>query len=57
MKDRIKEIFLGMTEEKVDTPIGSDKVAGYVETSDEDYDVSASWPTPWIWTSKRLLNK
>lgn len=39
LKDQIKEIFLDMTEESVGAPIGSDKIAGYLEATDEDYNV------------------
>lgn len=38
VKGRIQDVFVNMTEEKVDAPLGSDEAAGYAEASDADYD-------------------
>lgn len=37
-KQRIKDVFTGMTEEKVGAPLGTEEAAGYGEASDADYD-------------------
>lgn len=36
-KQRIKEVFLNLSEESVGAPIGTDKINGYTEATDEDY--------------------